>query len=106
MGVDILVPLDVYWPALYVSGEPSERAETIDTPGASAKIPRVSASVGPWTEDIHRSGTESLVDAPIATTFRALAGSNTKPPSLPGAMRGNVHGNSRVNASKSADRNV
>ena len=93
-------------PALYVSGDPSERAETIDTPGARAKIPRVSASVGPWTDDIQRSGTTSFVDAPIAMTFLAFAGSRTGPPLFPGAISGNVHGNSRVNASKSPDLKV
>ena len=106
MGVDILVPLNVCWPALYESGIPSDRAETMETPGASAKIPRVSASVGPCTEDIHRSGFVSLVEAPMAITLRALAGSNTKPPLFPGAINGRVHGNSRVKASKSPERKV
>ena len=102
----MLVPLNVCCPELYVSGEPSDRAETIDTPGARAKIPRVSASVGPWTDDIHRSVSASFVAAPMAITFLALAGSRTKPPLFPGAIKGNVHGNSRVKASKSPDLRV
>ena len=43
----------------------------METPGATAKIPNVSASVGPIDEEGHNVGDADFVEAPTATTFLA-----------------------------------
>ena len=78
----------------------------METPGATAKIPNVSAYVGPIDEEGHNAGDADFVEAPTATTFLAFAGSSNCAPVFPGAMNASDHGTSRAHKSKSADRAV
>ena len=85
---------------------PSAFADRIDVPVASAKIPVVSTCNGPWAFDAHRCDWSFFIEAPIAATFLALAGSKISPPLLPGATNASDQGNSLPHASKSAERAV